>query len=163
MITRTGSVQLQHNLVIISGFVCRVWSVQFNMFHDQLVLSGSSDSQVMLTRVASIASEPLQHLLEAGDENGQNRSVINSQTKIVSALVNFELCEVRRDTCSLVKYHLACGPFQTDSKYNLPKADTTAQLYCTCSHPHTVKWLLQGLGNMLLMVPATQLMVAKLY
>lgn len=40
----------------------RVWSVQFNLFHDQLVLTASSDSQVLLTRVASIASDPLQNL-----------------------------------------------------------------------------------------------------
>lgn len=56
--------------------VFRVWSVQFNLFHDQLVLSASSDSQVMLLRVASIASEPLQHLVEEEDEEGaRERSV----------------------------------------------------------------------------------------
>ena len=48
----------------------RVWSVQFNLFHDQLVLSASSDSQVLLTRVASIASEPLQHMVEEGEGEG---------------------------------------------------------------------------------------------
>ena len=41
---------------------CRVWTVQYNLFHDQLVLSGSSDSRVVLTRMASIASEPLHAL-----------------------------------------------------------------------------------------------------
>ena len=53
----------------------RVWSVQFNLFHDQLVLSASSDSQVLLTRVASIASEPLHHLVEEGDSNPEDRWV----------------------------------------------------------------------------------------
>lgn len=42
--------------------------MQFNLFHDQLVLSASSDSQVMLARVASIASDPLQHLEEEEGE-----------------------------------------------------------------------------------------------
>jgi len=42
--------------------------VQFNLFHDQLVLTSSSDSQVLLTRLASIASEPL-HQLGEGDED----------------------------------------------------------------------------------------------
>lgn len=51
-----------------------VWSVQFNLFHDQLVLSASSDSQVMLLRVASIASEPLQHLVEEEEEEGARES-----------------------------------------------------------------------------------------
>lgn len=51
----------------------RVWSVQFNLFHDQLVLSASSDSQVMLTRVASIASEPLQPLVEEGEESAGDK------------------------------------------------------------------------------------------
>ena len=46
-----------------------VWSVQFNLFHDQLVLTSSSDSQVILSRVASIASEPLQPLEEEEDSN----------------------------------------------------------------------------------------------
>ncbi len=46
---------------------CRVWTVQYNLFHDQLVLSGSSDSRVVLTRMASIASEPL-HALDDEDD-----------------------------------------------------------------------------------------------
>lgn len=45
-----------------------IWSVQYNLFHDQLVLTASSDSQVVLTRMVSIASEPLRHIEE--DENG---------------------------------------------------------------------------------------------
>eukprot|EP00731_Ephydatia_muelleri_P009048 Em0004g1386a len=38
-----------------------IWSVQFNHIHDQLVLTAGSDCQVVLARVASIASEPLKH------------------------------------------------------------------------------------------------------
>ena len=40
-------------------FAFRVWSVRFNPHYDQLVLTSSSDSQVVLTRLASIASEPV--------------------------------------------------------------------------------------------------------
>jgi EARP and GARP complex-interacting protein 1 len=36
-----------------------VWSVQFNKFHDQLLLSCSSDSQVNLQSVVSISSVPV--------------------------------------------------------------------------------------------------------
>ena len=42
----------------------RVWTVRYNHFHDQLVLSSSSDSRVILNNVASISSEPYGHLIE---------------------------------------------------------------------------------------------------
>ena len=41
--------------------------MRYNHFHDQLVLTSSSDSRVTLNNVASISSEPYGHLLE--DEN----------------------------------------------------------------------------------------------
>ncbi len=56
--------KLDDNCVIC----CRVWSVQYNLFHDQLVLSGSSDSRVVLTRMTSVASDPL-HIVD--DDNTQ--------------------------------------------------------------------------------------------
>lgn len=45
-----------------------VWSIRINRFHDQLVLTSSSDSRVILCSTASIASEPLGHMasLEEG-------------------------------------------------------------------------------------------------
>lgn len=42
-----------------------VWSVRYNQYHDQLVLTCSSDSRVILSRVASFASQPYGHLLDA--------------------------------------------------------------------------------------------------
>ena len=44
-----------------------VWSVKYNQFHDQLVLSSSSDGNVVLSAMTSISSEPLGHLVD--DEN----------------------------------------------------------------------------------------------
>ncbi|XP_063226400.1 EARP-interacting protein homolog [Bacillus rossius redtenbacheri] len=44
-----------------------VWSIRFNHFHDQLVLTSSSDSSVILTSIASISSEPLTNITD-GDE-----------------------------------------------------------------------------------------------
>lgn len=38
-------------------FNFRVWSVRFNFFHDQLILSSSSDCKVLLTCAASVSSE----------------------------------------------------------------------------------------------------------
>ena len=44
--------------------VFRVWSIRYNHFHDQLVLTSSSDSQVILTSIASISSEPIFHMVD---------------------------------------------------------------------------------------------------
>ncbi len=38
--------------------------MRFNHFHDQLVLTSSSDSRVLLTNTTSISSEPFGHLVE---------------------------------------------------------------------------------------------------
>ena len=46
-----------------------VWSVRFNSFHDQLLLSAGSDSRVVLSSLASLSSEPYGALLEP-DESG---------------------------------------------------------------------------------------------
>lgn len=46
--------------------------MQYNLFHDQLLLTASSDSQVILSRLPSIASEPLRHIeLEDGEEEDE--------------------------------------------------------------------------------------------
>ena len=50
-----------------------VWSVRYNLFHDQLLLTSSSDSRVVLIRAVSVASQPFGHLLEddiIDDDNG---------------------------------------------------------------------------------------------
>ncbi|KAK8780144.1 hypothetical protein V5799_018508 [Amblyomma americanum] len=47
-----------------------VWSVRYNHFHDQLVLTSSSDSRVILSRVASVSSEPFGHLVDDDEEGG---------------------------------------------------------------------------------------------
>lgn len=44
-----------------------VWSIRYNQYHDQLVLTSSSDSKVILTRIASLASQTLGQLLDEGD------------------------------------------------------------------------------------------------
>lgn len=38
-----------------------VWCIRYNHFHDQLVLTSSSDSRVILSNVASLSSEPFGH------------------------------------------------------------------------------------------------------
>lgn len=51
-------------LVLASAHSHWVWSVRYNRFHDQLVLSSSSDSTLALWRVSSISSAPLVELDE---------------------------------------------------------------------------------------------------
>ena len=52
----------------------RVWSVRYNHFHDQLVLSAGSDSHVVLHNVVSLSSDPYGQLhggqgdRDSGDE-----------------------------------------------------------------------------------------------
>ncbi|XDV42611.1 hypothetical protein PO909_011240 [Leuciscus waleckii] len=45
----------------------RVWSVRYNHSHDQLLLTGSSDSRVILSNMVSISSEPFGHLVDDDD------------------------------------------------------------------------------------------------
>jgi len=49
----------------------RVWSVRYNRFHDQLVLSSSSDSRVILNNIVSLSSEPYGHLIENDDDEDE--------------------------------------------------------------------------------------------
>ncbi|XP_049763235.1 EARP-interacting protein homolog [Schistocerca cancellata] len=50
-----------------------VWSIRYNHFHDQLVLTSSSDSRVILTSVASISSEPFGHLPDEEEAENAHR------------------------------------------------------------------------------------------
>ncbi|XP_060790670.1 EARP-interacting protein homolog isoform X1 [Neoarius graeffei] len=44
-----------------------VWSVRYNHSHDQLLLTASSDSRVILSNMVSISSEPFGHLVDDDD------------------------------------------------------------------------------------------------
>jgi len=46
-----------------------VWSIRYNNFHDQLVLTSSSDSRVILSNIASLSSEPYGHLDDDDEES----------------------------------------------------------------------------------------------
>ena len=43
--------------------------MRFNHFHDQLVLTSSSDSRVILNNVVTLSSEPYGHLVEQDDDS----------------------------------------------------------------------------------------------
>lgn len=53
-----------------------IWTIRYNPYHDQLVLSAGSDARVALMRVQSIASEPFGQLADyEDDENFSLRDV----------------------------------------------------------------------------------------
>lgn len=59
---------------LISFF--RVWNVRYNHSHDQLILTGSSDSRVILSNMVSISSEPFGHMVdddELSDQEDQHQ------------------------------------------------------------------------------------------
>lgn len=61
-----GSQPREHRLPAL-----RVWNVRYNHSHDQLVLTGSSDSRVILSNMVSISSEPFGHLVDDDDLSDQ--------------------------------------------------------------------------------------------
>lgn len=68
-------------VMVLSNHSHWIWSIRYNHFHDQLVLTSSSDSRVILSRVASISSEPFGHLIEdeetsSIDEGDQDRKIL---------------------------------------------------------------------------------------
>ncbi|TYZ63934.1 hypothetical protein PybrP1_002900 [[Pythium] brassicae (nom. inval.)] len=56
--------QARQPLLALAAHAHWVWSVRYNRFHDQLVLSASSDSTLALWRVSSISSAPIVELDE---------------------------------------------------------------------------------------------------
>ena len=44
--------------------------MRYNHFHDQLVLTSSSDSRVILNNIVSLSSEPFGHLDDEDEEDG---------------------------------------------------------------------------------------------
>lgn len=58
-----------------------VWSVRFNHFHDQLVLTASSDSRVILSSTVSISSETYGALLEDKTSEDKDNETIDGDSQ----------------------------------------------------------------------------------
>ncbi|XP_064605397.1 EARP-interacting protein homolog [Liolophura sinensis] len=67
-------------LKVLSDHSHWVWSVRYNHFHDQLVLSASSDSRVVLNNVVTLSSEPFGHLVEE-DDNSEDEEEVKEGTR----------------------------------------------------------------------------------
>lgn len=52
-----------------------VWNIRINRFHDQLVLTSSSDSRVILCSIASISSEPFGHIVPPDEDTNQSDDI----------------------------------------------------------------------------------------
>ncbi|XP_041359477.1 EARP and GARP complex-interacting protein 1-like [Gigantopelta aegis] len=57
------------SLMTLSEHSHWVWSVRYNQFHDQLILTSSSDSHVILNNIVSLSSEPFGHLVDKDDDS----------------------------------------------------------------------------------------------
>ena len=58
----------------------RVWSVRYNPFHDQLLLTCSSDNRVVLSSIPSLSSEPFKTIID--DDNQIDETSSNQEQKI---------------------------------------------------------------------------------
>ncbi|XP_046609070.1 EARP-interacting protein homolog [Neodiprion virginianus] len=67
-----------------------VWSIRINRFHDQLVLTSSSDSRVILCSISSISSEPFGHLISSEDEPAQTEDGSNKNKMEDSVVGRYE-------------------------------------------------------------------------
>lgn len=67
-------------------FAFRVWSVRYNHSHDQLVLTGSSDSRLILSNMVSISSEPFGHLVDDDDLSDTEETQQEDKYESLSAI-----------------------------------------------------------------------------
>ncbi|CAL1526948.1 unnamed protein product [Lymnaea stagnalis] len=72
-------------LKVLSEHSHWVWSVRYNHFHDQLVLTSSSDSRVILNSVVSLSSEPYGRLTEKDDTDDAENEGKKYVTKTFSS------------------------------------------------------------------------------
>jgi hypothetical protein len=63
-----------------------VWSIRYNHFHDQLLLSSSSDSRVILHNIVSLSSEPFGHLDDEEEDDDKLEKVYEIYYIYVSRL-----------------------------------------------------------------------------
>jgi len=62
-------------LLVIAQHSHWIWSIKYNNFHDQLLLTSSSDSRVMLHNASSVSSEPAGHSSQSDDDDDDDDDV----------------------------------------------------------------------------------------
>lgn len=78
-----------------------IWSIRYNPFHDQLVLSAGSDARVALMRVQSIASEPFGQMADLDEEESYEESVLveEDQSEAQDKKLNLENKSCNSNSC----------------------------------------------------------------
>lgn len=61
-------------LLTLGGHTHWIWSVRFNRYHDQLVLTSGTDSNVNLWSVVSCSSAPMGELFDTGDFDEEKKN-----------------------------------------------------------------------------------------
>ncbi len=69
----------------ISDHTHWIWSVSFNKYHDQLLISSSSDAQVNLQSVVSVSSAPLRVFSPSSDDESESK-----ETTVDGLVAKFE-------------------------------------------------------------------------
>ncbi|KAK2193354.1 hypothetical protein NP493_15g05042 [Ridgeia piscesae] len=76
-------------LVVLSDHSHWVWNVRYNHFHDQLVLTSSSDSRVILNNAMSISSEPFGHQMDDDDEeDAENEEDVKERSTMKDGVIS---------------------------------------------------------------------------
>lgn len=125
-----------------------MWSVRYNHSHDQLLLTASSDSRVILSNMVSISSEPFGHLVDDDDlsdsEENHHEEKYVSLTVVPSYLHVFFLYIV--DICCHLLYfchHIFmvgwCNLFKTSAgDLQISKGRCSKFIY---QKQHTLAWV----------------------
>ncbi|CAB3977676.1 TSSC1 isoform X1, partial [Paramuricea clavata] len=78
------------SLMVLSDHSHWVWRVRYNHFHDQLVLSSSSDSRVILNKIVSLSSEPFPHLDDDDDDEEHRETHESSSPPADGVIATYE-------------------------------------------------------------------------
>lgn len=83
--------------------------MRYNHSHDQLVLTGSSDSRLILSNMVSISSEPFGHLVDDDDLSDNEETQQDEKYKSLSDI--FRSCFVCQYLMIyyLVQYNIYCN------------------------------------------------------
>ncbi|XP_049674946.1 EARP and GARP complex-interacting protein 1 isoform X5 [Accipiter gentilis] len=113
----------------------RVWNVRYNHSHDQLILTGSSDSRVILSNMVSISSEPFGHMVD--DDELSDQEDQHQEEKKKFKVLNSPPCS---KTC------------QRSADYPSIQSTLNAFLFCVLCYASNVRrqvtWALSsGVGN----------------
>ncbi|XP_070556827.1 EARP and GARP complex-interacting protein 1-like isoform X2 [Ptychodera flava] len=82
----------RESLTVLAHHSHWVWSVRYNHFHDQLVLTSSSDSRVVLSNIISLSSEPFnyQDNISDNEDAEQERSTEPKEDGVIATYEEHE-------------------------------------------------------------------------